>query len=177
MDAAIAFDSGARLSAIMRVATEADSLLPGETIRGSYVLRDWRGEERTEPFSIALPTHARTGRYLLVVADGMSAEQFEAERNPRAFAPRSLDELLARIDRLRSTEEVHILLYRQTQGVLVDGRPLPDLPLSALSVMRSASRSGVEEDLPAELVAESRVPTGRFVQGSHTIRLDVREKP
>jgi hypothetical protein len=177
IDAEIGFEPGVRLASITEVSAEADTLHAGDTLRGAYVLRDWRGEEREHPFSIESPKGARAGRYLLVVADGTSAEQFEAERNPRAFTPRSLDELLARIDRLRPTDRVHLLLYRQTQGVLVDGRPLPDLPLSALSVMRSASRSGVEEALPAELVRESQQPAGRFVQGSHTLRVQVKEKP
>ncbi len=177
IDAEIAFERGVRLAAITEVSADADTLEAGDALRGTYVLRDWRGEETVHPYSIEIPQAARAGRYLLVVADGAAAEQFEAERNPRAFTPRTLDELLARIDRLRPTDQVHLLLYRQTQGVLVDGHPLPDLPLSALSVMRSAARSGVEEALPAELVSESRRPAGRLVQGSHTIRLEVRDRP
>ncbi|HET9886221.1 MAG TPA: hypothetical protein VFR10_01820, partial [bacterium] len=108
--------------------------------------------------------------------DAQTAEMFETERNPRAFGPRSLDELMARINRLRQTNEVHLLLYRATQGVLIDGRPLPDLPLSTLSVMRSAARSGIEDDLPAELVAEKRVASNRLVQGGHTVRLEVQKE-
>ncbi len=178
IEATLAFEPEVRLSTITEVAADADTLRPGDTLRGKYRLRDWRGSEHDHPFAFEIPANARAGRYLLLVADAATAEQFEAERDPRSFAPRTLDELLARIDRLRRTNEVHLHLYRATQGVLVDGRPLPDLPVSALSVMRSAARSGIEEDLPAELVAESRADAGRLVQGSHTIRLEVtKEKP
>ena len=88
------------------------------------------------------------------------------------------DEFLQRIRDLRQTDEVHLHLYRQSRGVLIDGRPLADLPPSVLSVMRGAKRSGVEEDLPAELVHEERVNIGRFVAGGHDVLIDVRkEKP
>lgn len=176
IEAEIAFEPGVRLAAIETLAADADTLRPGQTLRGTYSLRDYQGDLHAHPFSFDIPGNAREGRYLLVAADATSAEEFEAERNPRAFAPRSLDELMQRIERLRLTNEVHLFLYRATQGVLIEGRPLPDLPVSTLSVMRSAARSGVEEDLPAELVAEKRVPAGRLVQGSHVIRLDVKKE-
>jgi len=176
IDADLSFEPGVRLGSLTKVAADADTLHPGEELHGSYTLRDWRGDEHTHPFSFEIPESARTGRYLLVVCDAQTAEMFETERNPRAFGPRSLDELLARINRLRQTNEVHLLLYRATQGVLIDGRPLPDLPLTTLSVMRSAARSGIEEDLPAELVAEKRVASNRLVQGGHTVRLEVQKE-
>lgn len=176
IDADLSFEPGVRLGSLTKVAADADTLHPGEELHGSYTLRDWRGEEHSHPFAFEIPKTARIGRYLLVVCDAQTAEMFETERNPRAFGPRSLDELLARIDRLRQTNEVHLLLYRATQGVLIDGRPLPDLPLSTLSVMRSAARSGIEDDLPAELVAEKRVASNRLVQGGHTVRLEVQKE-
>jgi hypothetical protein len=176
IDADLSFEAGVRLGSLTKITAEADTLEPGDELRGSYTLRDWRGEEHSHPFSFEIPKTARTGRYLLVVCDGQTAEMFEAERNPRAFGPRSLDELLERINRLRQTNEVHLLLYRATQGVLIDGRPLPDLPLSTLSVMKSAARSGIEDDLPAELVAEKRVPSNRLIQGGHTVRLEVQKE-
>jgi len=176
IDADLSFEPGVRMGSLTKVAADADTLQPGEELHGSYTLRDWRGDEHSHPFSFEIPKSARTGRYLLVVCDAQTAEMFETERNPRAFGPRSLDELLARINRLRQTNEVHLLLYRATQGVLIDGRPLPDLPLSTLSVMRSAARSGIEDDLPAELVAEKRVASNRLVQGGHTVRLEVQKE-
>lgn len=178
IDATLRIQDDVKMAVITRVAADADTLSPGETLRGRYTLRDWRGQESTRGFSFDIPRTARTGRYLLLVSDGPTAEQFEAERNPRAFGPRSLDELLERIDRLRLTNEVHLLLYRATQGVLIDGTPLPDLPVSTLAVMHGAARSGSAAELPAELVGQTRHDAGRVVQGSHTIRIDVKkEKP
>ena len=145
-------------------------------MRGSYVLRDWRGEETSHRFALPLPDDAREARYLLLAADSGTAEQYEAERAPRLYAPRTLDEFLDRIRRLKQTDEVHLHLYRQSEGVLLDGRPLPDLPPSALSVLRGASRSGPQAELPAELVAQQRDDAGRFVQGAHTILFEVRKE-
>jgi hypothetical protein len=142
------------------------------------VLREYRGGESRHSFHVALPKGAREGRYLLLVADAATAEQFEAERRPRSFQPRSLDELLERIRRLKRTDEVHVHVYRQSKGILLEGRPLADLPASARSVLDGASRSGAAAELPAELVAEMRIPANRFVQGAHTILFEVRrEKP
>ena len=42
--------------------------------------------------------------------------------------------------------------------------------------MRGAVRSGVEENLPAELVHEGRIRTGKFVEGGHTILLEVQKE-
>jgi hypothetical protein len=178
VEASLVFEPEVRLAALTAVTVDRDSLEPGDVLRGGYTLRDWRGGEKRHRFSIPLPETAREGRYLLLVADAPTAEMYEAERAPRSVAPRDLDELLERMRSLRQPNEVHVLLYRASQGVLIDGRPLPDLPPSTLAVMRSAARSGTEEDLPAELVAEQRLPLDRLVQGGHTILLEVRkEKP
>ena len=174
----IALERGIRMTTLTGLTLEDDRPEPGDAVRGWYTLRDWRGGESRRSFSIPLPDHAREGRYLLLAADATTAEMYEAERDPRSFGPRSLDELLARIQRLRRTDEVHLHLYRQSQGVLIHGRPLADLPPSALSVMGGAARSGIEDRLPAELVHESRVGVDRFVQGGLTILFEVRkEKP
>ena len=125
-----------------------------------------------------MPKDAREGRYLLLLADASTAEQYEAERDPRSYRPQSLNEWLARIRRLKRTDELHLHLYRQSKGVLLDGRPLADLPPSHLSVMRGASRSGIADELPAEIVYREDIPLGRFLQGAHTILFEVRkEKP
>ena len=42
--------------------------------------------------------------------------------------------------------------------------------------MRGPARSGVEENLPAELVHEERVPAGRFVSGAHDVLLEIRRE-
>ena len=112
------------------------------------------------------------------MADAASAEQYEAERDPRSYRPQTLDELLGRIRRLARTDCVHVHLYRQSKGVQLDGRPLADLPPSALSVMSGAKRSGVAEELPAEIVHREQIPADKFIQGGHSILLEVRkEKP
>jgi hypothetical protein len=178
VEASVVFEPEVRLALLTEATVDRDPLEPGDVLRGGFTLRDWRGGEKRHRFSIPLPERAREGRYLLLVADAPTAEMYEAERAPRSAAPRDLDELLERIQRLRQPSEVHLLLYRASQGVLIDGRPLPDLPPSTLAVMRSAARSGTEAGLPAELVAEQRVPLDRLVQGGHTILLEVRkEKP
>ena len=172
----IAYERGIRLGFLTDLRLEDDRPEPGDDLRGSWTLRDYRGRESRRSFTIPLPANAREGRYLLLVADASTAETYEAERDPRSFGPRSLDELLERIRRLRRTDEVHLHLYRSSQGLQIEGRPLADLPPSVLSVMRGASRSGIEENLPAELVAELRIPVGGVVQGAHTILFEVQEE-
>jgi hypothetical protein len=178
IDAEIDYEPGIQATFLREATLSDDTPEPGDDLRGTYVLRDYRGEESTHSFRIRLPESAREGRYLLLVADASTAEQYEAERDPRAYQPRSVDELLARIKRLKRTDELHIHLYRQSKGVLLDGRPLADLPPSRLSVMRAPSRSGNAAVLPAEIVYQERVPLGKFVQGAQTILFEVRkEKP
>ena len=172
----IVLEPGIRIATLTGLSLENDRPEPGDELRGWYTLHDWRGGESRRSFRIPLPADAREGRYLLLAADATTAESYEAERDPRSFGPRSLDELLARIERLRRTDEVHLHLYRQSQGVLIHGRPLADLPPSALSVMRGSVRSGIEDSLPAELVHESRVQVDRLVQGGHTILLEVEKE-
>jgi hypothetical protein len=176
IEAEIVSEPGIRATFLTEVSLDDRTVRPGEPVRGSYVLRDYRGEESRERFSLPLAENAREGRYLLLVADAMTAEQYEAERSPRDFAPRSLDEMLERLRNLRRTDELHIHLYRQSDGVLIDGRPLPDLPPSARAVIEAAARSGPAADLPAELVHEVRIPLGRYAQGAHTILFEVHEE-
>jgi hypothetical protein len=172
----LVYDPGVRLGVLTELAVDDDTLEPGDVLRGHYTLRDWRGAERSHRFAIPIPEDAREGKYLLLAADAQTAERFEAEREPRRFAPRSLDEYLERLRRLRQTDEVHLHLYRGSRGVLIDGTPLADLPPSALAVMRGPNRSGNEDELPAELVHEERIPAGRFVMGGHDLLLEIRKE-
>jgi hypothetical protein len=176
IEAEIVFDEGIRIGELTEVAIDDDRPEPGDVLRGFYTIRDYRGGESRHRFSIPIPPGAREGRYLLLVSDARTAEQYEGEREPRAFAPRTLDEYLERIRRIRQTDEVHVHLYRSSSGVLIGGRPLADLPASVMSIFGGASRSGIEENLPAELVHEERVPAGKFVHGAHTILLEVRKE-
>lgn len=178
IDAEIVLEPGIRAAFLTGVTLDDDTPRPGDTLTGTYALRDFRGGRSVHRFRIPLPETAREGRYLLLLADASTAEQYESERDPRSYRPETLDELLARIRRLARTDAVHLHLYRQSQGVQIDGKPLADLPASALSMMGGAARSGVAEDLPAEIVHREALPVDTFVQGGHTILFEVRkEKP
>jgi hypothetical protein len=176
IDANIDSEPGIRATFLMDVSLDDRSPRPGDTLRGGYTLRDYRGGESRGRWSIPLPETAREGRYLLLLADARTADEYEAERNPRRYAPRSLDEMLERMDDLRAPDRLYVHLYRQTDGVLIDGRPLPDLPPSARAVIGGTARSGPAEELPAEIVHESSIPLERLVQGAHTILFEVREE-
>ena len=178
IEAEITTEPGIRAAFLTEATLDDSSPRPGDTLTGTYVLRDYRGAESRERFSVPLPKTAREGRYLLLLSDASSAEQYEAERDPRAYQPESLDELLARIRRLAHTDAVHVHLYRQSEGVQIHGRPLADLPPSAMAVMGGAARSGIAENLPAEIVHRGEIPAGKYIQGGHTILFEVRkEKP
>jgi hypothetical protein len=178
VEATLAYEPGVRLGALTELAVDDDTVEPGGVFRGTYVIRDFRGDERRHRFAVPVPDDAPEGPYLLLAADAMTAEQYEAERSPRSFEPRTLDEYLERLRRLRQTDEVHLHLYRRSDGVLIDGKPLADLPPSVLSVLRGAARSGIEENLPAELVYEETIAAGRYIVGGHDLLLRVRkEKP
>ena len=175
IEAELTYEPGLHAAVLTEIAIDDDTPRPGDTILGTYTLRDFRGDETRHRFSVPLAPDAREGRYLLLLADAPTARLYESERDPRSFAPRTLDEYLERLATLRQPDDLHIHLYRSSPGVLIDGRPLPDLPPSVISVMRGSARSGVEEDLPAEIVHESRVPIGRFLQGGHSLLFEVRK--
>lgn len=160
---------------LTEMSLDRERLRPGDPVRGSYTLRDYRGDETRHRFRLDLAEQARPGRYLLLIADGATADRYEAERNPRAFAPRSVDELLHRMDNLRRPDALHFHLYRQSAGVLIDGRPLPDLPASARAILEGGPRVGTVDSLPAEIVHAEPKPLGRFVQGGHTLLFEVEE--
>lgn len=178
IDAEITLEPGIKAAFLTEASLDDDTPRPGDTLTGTYVMRDYRGGTTRHRFRIPLPETAREGRYLLLLADASTAEEFESERDPRSYRPESLDELLARIRRLARTDAVHVHLYRQSQGVQIEGRPLADLPPSAMAVMGGAARSGIAEELPAEIVHRETLAVGKYVQGAHTILFEVRkEKP
>jgi len=172
----VRYEKGIRAAFLTDVSVETRELEPGDAIRGTYTLRDFRGEISRHRFSVPIGRDARVGRYLLLLGDARTAEEFEAERDPRSFTPKSLDEYLDRLARLKRTDQLHVHLYRASSGVQIDGRPLADLPPSILSIMRGATRSGVEEDLPAEIVYEEQIPLDRVLNGGHTLLLEVRKE-
>jgi hypothetical protein len=178
VEVTVEFESPARLSTIERAHLDGRVVERGGTLRGSYTLRDWRGEERAVRFAVPVPEDHGPGAHAVVIADAATMEELEAERSPRSRDARDLDELLTRIRDRRRGDHVYIALYRAPSGVLVDGRELPRLPRVARSVIQRASRSDGGDHLFAELVSEQSTGESGMVLGAHILPCRVkREKP
>ena len=122
-----------------------------------------------------LPDHLQPGLYRLVVANGRDMFALEAERAAARFQDRSLEATLELIRAPRDAATLVIALISRSQGVLVNGLELADLPGSVDALLRRDG-SGCVEPTAAGIVLNERIATDLVLQG-HVVRDLVIQKP
>lgn len=162
---------GRRTAAVEHVWIDRFAAKPGDAVDGKVFLRPYRGSRVAREFSLRIPPGAAKGQ-LTVTAGGAASFnrvlQIAAARN----GPMTLGDTVALLNRERDADAVYITLSRQGPTAHVDGRSMPDIPVSLLNVMRSGvgRRLSIETQTP---LAEASIPFDAIVEGTQTLTLEV----
>ena len=140
---------------------------PGKTIPVKVLLRTFRGEDLLRTIQVAVPRQA-TGTLSLVVSDGQRLQQAE-QRELRLPQPRSVDQIIAAINRTRRNNTLYLKLMNGDAGAVVNGEPLSSLPPSVLAVMEADRSGGTFNPLHSATLGEWELPTDHTVSGVRTL--------
>ena len=147
-------------------------LRPGRTVFLKILTRSYRGEETIQTVPIGIPENA-SGELSLLVSSGPQLAQSERQELGRPLEPRSVTQLIRRINDARRNNRLYVRLLSNDAGAVVGGERLASLPPSMLAVYRADRSSGAVGTLNRATLDEWDITTEHAVSGTRTLLLSV----
>jgi len=147
-------------------------ITPGDTVKVRIVLRPYRGEPFVETFDVKIPDNQPPGSAYLLVGSGSLSNQVDFSLVPPD--PRTLEQVIAVLGRLRPSTDLTIGLYSSAEGAVTAGVYLPNLPPSMRAVVSADTSNGSQAPVRYHAATHLARPLGYIVDGAVKIDLDVK---
>lgn len=171
INVAIQHSDDLKSARITEVEPEKERVRPGETVKVRVGLQDFRGTARHLVLSLPIPPGEPPGPLTVFVGDGLSATAFDLSLFPAD--PRSLDQVLDFLDRMRPANSVNLLAYRNGPGAVVAGRELAALPPTVFAMFAGSGARDGDVNLAHQRVYSATVEQSIPVTGSSRLTLEV----
>lgn len=143
----------------------------GDKIEVQAFARTESGGEYVERIPIEIPQDAPLGPLQIIIGDGPSVQATEARTG---FTPKSLNQLVREINRLRKGDRLYVRLARSESGAVINNEELPSLPPSVLATLGSDRTAGGYTLTRSATVLEKELPPATFViSGQRTLTVNV----
>jgi hypothetical protein len=168
-------DDGLKVAKLLQASVDTPDkghFNPGDTVKVHTLLKPFRGEPFTETFEVKIPDNQPAGPAYLLVGSGSLMNQIDFTLVPPD--PRTLEQVLAVLERLRPSTDLTLGLYSPSDGAVTAGVYLPDLPPTMRAVVNGDTSNGAQAPVkyhPAAHVARS---LGYIVDGSLKVDLDIK---
>jgi hypothetical protein len=162
-----------RISAdIEAVELDADTYAPGDTVKATVFLRPYKGQRQRVPVSLKLPADLPEGTYTAHVCDDVSNARLELRDNPTLYNPQGVEQIFAGLKLQTAAKRTNLVLRVPVNavGVALDGKSLPNLPPSMVTILGQSRRTGAQT-MGGALVG--RQTTEWVVQGSDSVKFAV----
>jgi hypothetical protein len=143
----------------------------GEKIEIQAFARTEGGGEFVERIPVEIPLDAPTGQLQIIVGDGGSMQAME----PRtAINPKSLDQLVRELNKVRKSDRLYVRLARAESGAVIKNEEMPSLPPSVLATLGSDRTAGGYTLTRSATIFEKELPPAEFViSGQRTLTVNV----
>jgi hypothetical protein len=145
---------------------------PGDTVKVRTVLKPYRGPAFVETFDVTIPENQPPGSAYLLVGSGSLSNQVDFSLVPPD--PRTLEQVIAVLERLRPSTDLTIGLYSSAEGAVTAGVYLPNLPPTMRAVVSADSTNGAQSAVRYHASQHLARPLGYIVDGAVKIDLDVK---
>jgi SpoIVB peptidase S55 len=144
---------------------------PGEKIEIQAFARTEGGGEYVERIPVEIPKDAPIGQLQIIVGDGSSIQALE----PRSgFTPKSLDQLVRELNKIRKSDRLYVRLARAESGAMVKNEEMPSLPPSVLATLGSDRAIGGYSLTRSATIFEKEIAPAEFViSGQRTLTVNV----
>jgi hypothetical protein len=146
---------------------------PGETCRLQVQLRDYRGDLRTVPIDVTMPSYA-SGPLTLVVTDAQGLTALEASDLDPA-TPESWPDVVEKLNRTRRNNRLYVRLIEAEPGTSTGGETLSGLPDSVQSAL-AADATSARKTLHATVVGAWEARMDAAVHGSRTMTITLQPR-
>ena len=151
---------------------EKGRVSPGDTVKVRTVLKPFRGEAFVETFDVRIPDDQAAGPAYLLVGSGSVMNAIDFTLVPPD--PRTLEQVLAVLERLRPATDLTVGLYSTGDGAVTSGVYLPNLPPSMRAVVVADTSNGAQAAVKYHPAGQTARPLGYIVDGALKIDLDVK---
>ena len=168
-------DDNLRIAKLLEASLETPEkgkVHPGDTVKVRTLLKPFRGEAFVETFDVKVPENTPPGAAYLLVGSGSFANQIDFSLVPPD--PRSLDQVVAVLARLRPSTDLTLGLYSATDGAVTAGVYLPNLPPTMRAVVTGDTTNAAQA--PVRYYASEHIARaiGYIVDGALKIDVDVK---
>ena len=154
---------------------ERSSVRPGETVPVKVLLRPYRGAPFIQEVPVTIPAQTARGTLQLVISDAAYLN-----RNVQSLAATSqgqlpgLEELIQLINRERHNDRLYAVLLQPTPTMLVEDKEMPNVPMSAISVLDQRQNPGNARLLLQSTAGEWSVEMHQVIAGQHMLTITVK---
>lgn len=145
---------------------------PGDIVRLRVLLKPFRGEPFVETFDVPIPDDQPLGPAYLLVGSGTVANQIDFTLVPPA--PRTLEQLLGVLQRLRPSTDLTVGLYSTGEGAVTAGVYLPNLPPSVRAIVVDDTSNAAKAPVKYHSSGKQARELGYIIDGAVKIDLNVR---
>ncbi len=160
-----------RLALLENAWLERTRVRPGEQVKGSVVLRPYRGDPIERSFEVSIPAGAPKGRLRVLISDAQTLD-----RGTRMAGARnrlmSLSETVSLLNKEHGNHQLFVTLRRPEATGYLDDKTLPNVPQTVLNVMQGTAsrRLFVERE---SMLDQSVMSFDSIVSGRQTIDIEV----
>ena len=160
-----------RVVEIERAQASSKRVHPGDTVDIVFDLRRHRGDRFQEILEVTVPEDRRPGRYYLFVGDGVSVDGARLQLMPAKAS--SLEDELDMLRSFQPKSRLAALGVVPARGLIVEGRPMPQLPASVRSIWQASPLQGEPRALNLAIVSEEGRDLGIPLDGLFRIDLEI----
>ncbi len=164
------------LGLVDRIEVNRTIVAPGDEVTVTAVVREYQGKGHRISHKIKIPDQLDTKRINIFAGSGITLTRLEARNSPQRSRPKTFAQLVRVLNDRRNNNFVFFQIFTADRGIQVSGEPLPGLPPSVRSVVRTQKASGNVLALRDRVIVEDKVETDFAVSGGRTLWLKVKSK-
>ena len=165
------YDREPRSVAVRRVTLDRYRVTAGSAVTANIVLAPYRGADHVLTRTIEIPEETPEGPLMLQFGDAATINRMQDIDG--SVVPRSLEQLVTLINRLKRNDHLYILASRLDNGVFLGGARLPNLPPAVTSILTRPRSFGNYTSLPERGLLEDDVAVDGDVDGYVRVAVEV----
>lgn len=156
----IASTDDEKTAVLQRISVDRSKVRPGEIVEIEAFIRTNTGRVLSQKIPFKIPLSTPYGRLKIALGDGDVLQMTSVDQQ---FVPESLEELVAKINKLKKNDLLYLQAKRVTTGAVIGSSELPNLPPSVLATLNTSRTSGVYTPTVESVVAEMQVPKAEYI--------------
>jgi hypothetical protein len=174
LDLTLDFVEEQRIATLERAWLTKTEVKEGDEFKLIMELKPRRGRTFTLEEDYYLRIKLQPGVYKMTVGNGAAINEQENQLIQGDFQIRDVDHMVHLINSLRPSNKLYAQVFRSEEGLYYEGDFFPDLPPSALTVMKANKGGDSFIRLLGTVLDERRMDTDYYVNGVRKLEFTVR---